>query len=156
MGTAGVAAGIAGGALAARTLGGAVAGGWAAGGGQVAAARNAAGALPSGGSTPAGGSAGGGGPSAVDFGRAPVSSTVQTLRMAGQRLLGGNREGAADDPPPPPPADETVARAQGRRGGLGDTARGAAGAAMQSDAAGAGMSATPTRRDDEPDPKGEA
>src|ERR1700748_920299 len=81
MGAAGVAAGVAGGALAARALGGAIAGGWAAGGAQVAAARSAAGALSSGEAPPP---PPGGGPSAADLARAPVSSTVQTLRVAGE------------------------------------------------------------------------
>lgn len=150
MGAAGVAAGVAGGALAARSLGGAIAGGWAAGG-QVAAARSAASALPSGGgdAPPAGGapSGGGGGPSGpgpADVARAPVSSTVQALRLATERVQGS---GPADDPPPPAP-EETVSRAGQRRGPLGDMARGAATTAAQADESGPGMSATPIRRDD--------
>ena len=150
MGAAGVAAGVAGGALAMRALGGAVAGGWAAGGAQVAAARSAAGAIPppgstppAGGSGPGGGSGGGGGPGPGDFARAPVSSTVQTLRAAGERLMGGGRETAEDAPPPPP--SETIARAEARRGGVGDLARGAAAAAAQHEEGGPGMSATPSR-----------
>ena len=148
MGAAGVAAGVAGGALAARSLGGAIAGGWAAGG-QVAAARSAAGALPVGGgdAPPAGGPpSGGGGPSGpgpADFARAPVSSTVQALRLAGERVRGSQ---TADDPPPAP--EETVSRAGQRRGPLGDMARGAATTAAQAEDGGPGMSATPTRRDD--------
>ncbi len=149
MGAAGVAAGVAGGALAARALGGAVAGGWAAGGGQVAAARSAAGAIPSGGGAPpsggeGGGSPGGGGPGAAAFARAPVASTVQTLRAAGARLRGAGD----DEPPPPPPPAETVARAEARGGGGLDTlARGAAAAAAQPDEGGPGLSATPARPD---------
>jgi type IV secretion system protein TrbL len=152
MGAAGVAAGVAGGALAMRALGGAVAGGWAAGGAQVAAARSAAGAIPPPGSTPpaggsgpgGGGGGGGSGPGPADFARAPVSSTVQTLRTAGERLMGGGRETGEDAPPPPPPS-ETIARAEARRGGVGDLARGAAAAAAQHEEGGPGMSATPSR-----------
>jgi type IV secretion system protein TrbL len=152
MGAAGVAAGVAGGALAMRALGGAVAGGWAAGGAQVAAARSAAGAIPppgstppAGGSGPGGGSGGGSGPGPADFARAPVSSTVQTLRTAADRLTGGGREAAGDAPPPPPPPSETIARAEARRGGVGDLARGATAAASQHEQGGPGMSATPSR-----------
>ena len=151
MGAAGVAAGVAGGALAARALGGAIAGGWAAGGAQVAAARSAAGAIP-----PSGGSSGaapsGGGPGPADFARAPVSSTVAALRVAGSRIMGGASAAPAPDaPPPPPPAPaDTIARAESRRGGLGSAARGAAAAAAQSESSGPGMTATP-RRPDEPE-----
>jgi len=160
MGAAGVAAGVAGGALAARALGGAIAGGWAAGGQQVAAARSAAGAIPPSGSTPpsgggapsGGGPSGGGGPSPGDFARAPVSSTVQTLRMAGERMRGGGASAeSSDEPPPPPPPADTVAQAQSRRSPVSDVARGAAATAMKPDEQGPGMTATPTRRDDEPE-----
>jgi type IV secretion system protein TrbL len=148
MGAAGVAAGVAGGALALRAAGGAIAGGWA--GGQVAAARSAAGALPSGGGAapPAGGGGGpgGGGPGPADFARAPVSSTVATVRSASARMFAGSS--ADDESPPPPPPAETVARAEQRRSGLGDAARGATAAAAQHDEGGPGMTATPTRRDD--------
>ena len=158
MGAAGVAAGVAGGALAMRALGGAVAGGWAAGGAQVAAARSAAGAIPPPGSTPpaggsgpsGGGSGGGSGPGPADFARAPVSSTVQTLRTAGERLMGGGRETSEDAPPPPPPS-ETIARAEARRGGVGDLARGATAAAAQHEEGGPGMSATPSRDPSDPE-----
>jgi type IV secretion system protein TrbL len=158
MGAAGVAAGVAGGALAMRALGGGVAGGWAAGGAQVAAARSAAGAIPPPGSTPpAGGSGPGGGgngdgsgPGPGDFARAPVSSTVQTLRTAGERLMGG-RETSEDAPPPPPPPSETIARAEARRGGIGDLARGATAAASQHEEGGPGMSATPSRDPSDPE-----
>ncbi|HTX51690.1 MAG TPA: P-type conjugative transfer protein TrbL [Caulobacteraceae bacterium] len=157
MGAAGVAAGVAGGALAARALGGAIAGGWAAGGGEVAAARNASGAIPAGGGTsPSGGGAGGGGgPGAGDFARAPVSSTAQTLRMAGRRLMGSGTDDASDDetPPPPPPAPaETVARTE-QRGAFGDIARGAAATAMgPQDASAPGMTASRARSDDDLEP----
>jgi type IV secretion system protein TrbL len=188
MGAAGVAAGVAGGALAARALGGAVAGGWAAGGAQVAAARSAAGAIPPSGSLPSGGNGpapsgggldpgggpntGGGGPGPGDFARAPVSSTVQTLRVAGERLLGGSPAsspaGSEDEaspapspapspPPPPPPSPptsppkETTAPAQPARSAVGDLARGAATTAAQSDEGGPGMSATPVMRDETPE-----
>ena len=160
MGAAGVAAGVAGGALAMRALGGAVAGGWAAGGAQVAAARSAAGAIPPPGSTPpasgsgpggGGGSGGGSGPGPADFARAPVSSTVQTLRTAGERLMGGGRETSDDAPPPPPPPSETIARAEARRGDVGDLARGAAAAAAQHEEGGPGMSATPSRDPSDPE-----
>jgi type IV secretion system protein TrbL len=149
MGAAGVAAGVAGGALAARALGGAIAGGMAAGGSQVAAARSAAGAIPPGGGSAGlagggGGASGGAGPG--DFARAPVSSTVSTLRSAAARAFGGG-EASTDDPPPPPPS-ETIARAEARRSGLDDAARAATVAAAQPDEGGPGMSATPTRRDD--------
>jgi type IV secretion system protein TrbL len=154
MGAAGVAAGVAGGALAMRALGGAVAGGWAAGGAQVAAARSAAGAIPpAGGAPPAGGSSpspgGGGGPGPGDFARAPVSSTVQTLRTAGARLSGGGSNEA--EPPPPPPPSETIARAESRRGGVGDLARGATAAASQHEQGGPGMTATPSRDPSDPE-----
>jgi type IV secretion system protein TrbL len=159
MGAAGVAAGVAGGALAMRALGGAVAGGWAAGGAQVAAARSAAGAIPPPGATPpaggsgpsGGGSGGGSGPGPADFARAPVSSTVQTLRTAADRLTGGGRETAEDAPPPPPPPSETIARAEARRGGLGDLARGATAAAAQHEEGGPGLSATPSRDPSDPE-----
>jgi hypothetical protein len=158
MGAAGVAAGVAGGALAMRALGGAVAGGWAAGGAQVAAARSAAGAIPpAGGAPPAGGSSpspgggggGGGGPGPGDFARAPVSSTVQTLRTAGARVSGGGPSGEAEPPPPPPPS-ETIARAESRRGGVGDLPRGAT-AASQHEQGGPGMTATPSRDPSDPE-----
>jgi type IV secretion system protein TrbL len=159
MGAAGVAAGVAGGALAMRALGGAVAGGWAAGGAQVAAARSAAGAIPPPGSTPpaggsgpsGGGSGGGSGPGPADFARAPVSSTVQTLRAAGERLMGGSRETSEDVPPPPPPPSETIARGEARRSGVGDLARGATAAAAQHEEGGPGLSATPSRDPTEPE-----
>ena len=148
MGAAGVAAGVAGGALALRAAGGAIAGGLA--GGQVAAARSAAGALPSGGGTPpataGAGPGGGGGPGPADFARAPVSSTVATLRSASARMFAASAEDADTSPPPPP--SETVARAEQRRSGLGDAARGAAAAASQQDEGGPGMTATSTRSDD--------
>jgi type IV secretion system protein TrbL len=155
MGAAGVAAGVAGGALAMRALGGAVAGGWAAGGAQVAAARSAAGAIPPAGGSPAAGGSppspgGGGGPGPGDFARAPVSSTVQTLRTAGARVSGGGPSGEAEPPPPPPPS-ETIARAESRRGGVGDLARGATAAASQREDGGPGMAATPSRDPSDPE-----
>jgi type IV secretion system protein TrbL len=157
MGAAGVAAGVAGGALAMRALGGAVAGGWAAGGGQVAAARSAAGAIPpSGGAAPAGGpppspggDGGGGGLGPGDYARAPVLSTVQTLRTAGARLSGGGQSSEAE-PPPSPRASETLAGAESRRGGLGDLARGATAAATQHEEGGPGMAAAPSRHPSDP------
>jgi type IV secretion system protein TrbL len=145
MGAAGIAAGIAGGALAGRALGGAIAGGWAAGG-QVSSARSAAGALPSGGGSPGGDS---GGPGPGDFAQAPVSSAVQTVRMAAARASGAASQG--DAPPPPPPPAETVARAEARGPSFAEAARGAAATALQSDENGPGMPATP-RRDDPDDP----
>ncbi len=156
MGAAGVAAGVAGGALAMRALGGAVARGWAAGGAQVAAARSAAGAIPpAGGTPPAGGSSpspggGGGGPGPGDFARAPLSSTVQTLRTAGARVSGGGPSNEAEPPSPPPPS-ETIARAESRRGGVGDLARGATAAASQHEQGGPGMTATPSRDPSDPE-----
>jgi type IV secretion system protein TrbL len=160
MGAAGVAAGVAGGALAARALGGAIAGGWAAGGAQVAAARSAAGAIPPSGSLPSGGSgpapsgggpsSGGGGPGPGDFARAPVSSTVQTLRLAGERLLGGSPAASEDDASPPPPADG-AAPAGPARSAVGGLATGAAATAAQSDEGGPGMTATPVPRDEPPE-----
>ena len=147
MGAAGLAAGIAGGALAGRALGGAIAGGWAAGG-QVSSARSAAGALPSGGGTPSGGGGGGSsGPGPGDFAQAPVSSAVQTVRMAAARASGAASQG---DAPPPLPA-ETVARAEARGPSFAEAARGAAATALQSDERGPGMPATP-RRDDADEP----
>jgi type IV secretion system protein TrbL len=158
MGAAGVAAGVAGGALAARALGGAIAGGWAAGaGGEVAAARSAAGAIPPSGSVPpAGGvrsSSSGGGPGPGDYARAPVASTVQTLRLAGQRLMGGGSDAAADDESPPQPPDTASSRSTS--GDLGAFARGAAMNAAQSEPGGPGMSATPIPRDEPPTPEAE-
>ncbi len=152
MGAAGVAAGVAGGALAARALGGAVASGWAAGG-QVAAARSASGALPAGGSSPSGAGRGAtAGPGPADFARAPVSSTVATLRSAGARILsasGGDGEPAA---PPPPASSETIARAQARQskpgGGLDAAARGAVAAASQPHDGAPGMSASSPRQNE--------
>jgi len=154
VGAAGVAAGVAGAALAARAVGGAIAGGWAAGGAQVAAARSAAGGIPpsrSAGGPPSGGG-GGRGPGPADFARAPVSSTVAALRIAGSRMMGGGgSSGSAPEAPPPPPApSETIAKSQSRQGGLSSAARGAAAAAAQSDSSGPGMTATP-RRPDEPE-----
>jgi type IV secretion system protein TrbL len=158
MGAAGVAAGVAGGALAMRALGGAVAGGWAAGGAQVVAARSAAGAIPPPGSSPpaGGGPAGGGGgrgsgPGPADFARAPVSSTVQTLRTAGARIIGARQDATDDTPPSPPPPADTIARAEARRAGRGDMTRGAATAAAQHEDGGPGMSATPSRDPSEPE-----
>jgi type IV secretion system protein TrbL len=163
MGAAGVAAGVAGGVLAARALGGAIAGGWAAGESQVAAARTAAGAIPPSGSTSSGGSSpnpGGGpgpssgGPSPGDFARAPVSSTVQTLRVAGEPLLGGSPAAQDGDttpaPPPPSPASKTAPPTGASRSVAGDVARGAAATAAQSDEGAPGMTATPIAPRDEP------
>ena len=148
MGAAGVAAGVAGGALAARALGGAVAGGWAAGGGEVAAARSASGAISPAGSSPP---ANGGAASAGDFARAPVSSTVQTLRTAARRMTGASE--ADGDEAPPPPSD-TVARAEARSP-VADLARGAATTAMTPDDGTApGMAATPARPEDPEPPPG--
>jgi type IV secretion system protein TrbL len=148
MGAAGVAAGVGGAALAARSLGGAIAGAPPGGGAQVAAARSAAGAIgPGGGSPSPPGGASGGGPGPGDFARAPVSSTVQTLRAAMSRQSGQARGGSA---PSPPPAADTVAEGSAKRAsGLSDVARGAAGAAAQSDEGGPGMTATPVRDDPE-------
>ncbi len=157
MGAAGVAAGVAGAGLAARAVGGAIASGWAAGGAQVTAAKTAAGAIPTSGGSPSGsggpGSGAGGGMGPADFARAPLSSTVATLRSAGARVLGGRGDGG-DDAPSPPPA-ETLARAEARGGGssgdgLSAAARGAVGAAARHDDGGPGMPATPARQD-EPD-----
>ncbi len=161
MGAAGVAAGVAGAGLAARAVGGAIASGWAAGGAQVAAAKSAAGAIPSGNGSTASGATGGGAagrstsPGAADFARAPVSSTVATLRSAGARLLsrsnGDSGDSGADAPPPAPEPAETLARAEARGSagdGLNNAARGAAAAAAQQDDGGPGMTATPTRRNE--------
>ena len=155
MGAAGVAAGVAGVGLAARAAGGAVAGGWAAGGEKIAAARAASGNLNSGGPRPSG--AGSSGGMAAGFARAPVSTTVAEGRVAGSRLFssGSASQGEA---PPPPPSDSTssgssvVSRAEARRGGgLARAARDSATAATAgADGSGPGLSATPTRRDDEP------
>lgn len=160
MGAAGVAAGAAGVGLAARAAGGAVAGGWAAGGEKIAAARAASGSLNSGGPGPAGGGSGGG--MAADFARAPVSTMVAEGRAAGSRLFSSRNasEGEAPPPPPPPPPPEApssgssvVSRAEARRGGgLAGAARDSAAAATGGgDGSGPGLSATPTRRDDEPE-----
>jgi type IV secretion system protein TrbL len=156
MGAAGVAAGAAGVALAGRAVGGAVAGGWAAGGEKVAAARAASGSLNSGGSGPTGGGSGGG--MAADFARAPVSTMVAEGRAAGSRLFSSRNASEGEAPPPPPPesspaGSSVVARAEARRGGgLAGAARDSAAAATASgDGSGPGLSATPTRRDNEPE-----
>ena len=156
MGAAGVAAGAAGVALAGRAIGGAVAGGWAAGGEKVAAARAASGGLGSGGTSPGGGGSpggSGGGGMAADFARAPVSTMVAEGRAAGSRLFSSRNPTEGETPPPPPPDAPTsgssvVSRAEARRGG------GPAGAARDSAApatAARAPTATPTRRDDEPE-----
>ncbi len=161
MGAAGVAAGAAGVALAGRAIGGAVASGWAAGGEKVAAARAASGGLGSGGASPGGGGGGGGsggGGMAADFARAPVSTTVAEGRAAGSRLFSSRNPSEGETPPPPPPeapssGSSVVSRAEARRGGgLAGAARGSAAAATAGgDGSGPGLSATPTRRDDEPE-----
>lgn len=156
MGAAGVAAGAAGVGLAARAAGGAVAGGWAAGGEKVAAARAASGSLNSGGSGSTGGGSGGG--MAADFARAPVSTTVAEGRAAGSRLFSSRNASEGEAPPPPPPesspsGSSVVARAEARRGGgLAGAARDSTAAATAGgDGSGPGLSATPTRRDNEPE-----
>lgn len=159
MGAAGVAAGAAGVGLAARAAGGAVAGGWAAGGEKIAAARAASGSLNSGGSRPPGGGSGSG--MAADFARAPVSTMVAEGRAAGSRLFSSRNasDGEAPPPPPPPPQDSpssgssVVSRAEARRGGgIAGVARDSAAAATAGgDGSGPGLSATPTRRDDDPE-----
>jgi type IV secretion system protein TrbL len=160
MGAAGVAAGAAGVALAGRAIGGAVAGGWAAGGEKVAAARAASGGLGSGGASLGGGGGGGssGGDMAADFARAPVSTTVAEGRAAGSRLFSSRNPSDGETPPPPPPdapssGSSVVSRAEARRGGgLAGAARDSAAAATAGgDGSGPGLSATPTRRDDEPE-----
>lgn len=157
MGAAGVAAGAAGVGLAARAAGGAVASGWAAGGDKIAAARAASGSINSGGSRPSGGGSSGGG-MAADFARAPVSTTVAEGRAAGSRLFSSRNPSEGETPPPPPPeapssGSSVVSRAEARRGGgLAGAARDSAAAATASgDGSGPGLSATPTRRDDEPE-----
>jgi type IV secretion system protein TrbL len=151
MGAAGVAAGAAGVALAGRAAAGAVAGGWAAGGEKIAAARAASGSLNSGGPAPTGGGM------AADFARAPVSTLVAEGRAAGSRLFSSRSASEGEAPPPPPETPSSgssvVSRAQARRGG------GLAGAARDSvavataggDATGPGLTATPSRRDDDPE-----
>jgi hypothetical protein len=79
-----------------------------------------------------------------------VSSTVQTLRTAGARLSGGGPSNEAEPPSPPPPS-ETIARAESRRGGVGDLARGATAAASQHEQGGPGMTATPSRDPSDPE-----
>jgi type IV secretion system protein TrbL len=156
MGAAGVAAGAAGVALAGRAVGGAMAG-LAGGGGQVAAARAASGAINSGGS--GGGSPGGGGApsgSSPPSGRGPGPGAPSA--SAGRAADGGaSPEGSP--PPQPPPKDPApfgsslVSRAQARRGdGLTSATRSTVAAATAGgDSQGPGMSATPTRRDEEPE-----
>ncbi|ODT84944.1 P-type conjugative transfer protein TrbL [Phenylobacterium sp. SCN 70-31] len=164
MGAAGVAAGVAGVALAGRTIGGAVAGGWAAGGQKVAAAQAAAGAIPpgggsqSGGASPSGGGGGGGGGSlggaAADFARAPVSSAVASARRFANRS-GGDADGSGEGssaPPPAPSAADTVARTRERRSGVRAAAEGSfAAATSTANDITPGMPATPTRRGDDPE-----
>ncbi|MDP2149743.1 MAG: P-type conjugative transfer protein TrbL [Pseudomonadota bacterium] len=157
MGAAGVAAGAAGVGLAARAAGGAVASGWAAGGEKIAAARAASGSINSGGPRPTGGGSSGSG-MAADFARAPVSTTVAEGRAAGSRLFSSRNPSEGETPPPPPPEapsseSSVVSRAEARRGGgLAGAARdNAAAATAGGDGSGPGLSATPTRRDDEPE-----
>lgn len=157
MGAAGVAAGAAGVGLAARAAGGAVASGWAAGGDKIAAARAASGSINSGGPGPSGGGSSGSG-MAADFARAPVSTTVAEGRAAGSRLFSSRNPSEGETPPPPPPeapssGSSVVSRAEARRGGgLAGAARDSAAAATAGgDGSGPGLSATPTRRDDEPE-----
>ena len=160
MGAAGVAAGAAGVGLAARAAGGAIASGWAGGGEKIAAARAASGGLGSGGTSPGGGSGGGsgGGGMAADFARAPVSTMVAEGRAAGSRLFSARNPSEGETPPSPPPdapssSSSVVSRAEARRGGgLAGAARDSAAAATAGgDGNGPGLSATPTRRDDEPE-----
>lgn len=160
MGAAGVAAGAAGVALAGRAVGGAVAGGWATGGEKVAAARAAAGGMGPGSSAPTSGGGAGGGGMAADFARAPVSTVVAEGRAAGSRLFSSPSSSEGEAPPPPPPSPEApssgsslVSRVEARRGGgLAGAARDSAAAATAGgDGGGPGLSATPTRRDDEPE-----
>lgn len=181
MGAAGVAAGVAGVALAGRTIGGAVAGGWAAGGQKVAAARAAAGAISPGGGSggggggPSGGAGGspGGGPrpgpgpgprdgggsgfanAAAEFAEAPVSSAVASARRFASRGATsgqGSSDGDAPPPPPPPSTAATVANARSRRSGVRAAAEGSfAAATSTANDITPGMPATPTRRDDDPD-----
>lgn len=157
MGAAGVAAGAAGVGLAARAAGGAVASGWAAGGEKIAAARAASGSINSGGPRPSGGASSGSG-MAADFARAPVSTTVAEGRAAGSRLFSSRSPSESETPPPPPPdapssGSSVVSRAEARRGGgIAGAARDSAAAATAGgDGGGPGLSATPTRRDDEPE-----
>lgn len=156
MGAAGVAAGAAGVGLAARAAGGAVASGWAGGGEKIAAARAASGSINSGGPRPTGGGSSGGG-MAADFARAPVSTMVAEGRAAGSRLFSSHNPSEGEASPPPPPeapssGSSVVSRAEARRGGgLAGAARDSAAAATAGgDGSGPGLSATPTRRDDEP------
>ena len=119
MGAAGVAAGVAGGALAARALGGAFAGG------QVASARSAAGAIAGGGSTPppspSSGSnapASGGGapasaspPSAGGSGPSAAPTTAQTIASAEARRAQASAESGGSSGGPSGAAEETAPKA---------------------------------------------
>lgn len=158
MGAAGVAAGAAGVSLAARAAGGAIASGWAGGGEKIAAARAASGSINSGGPRPNGGGEPSGGGMGADFARAPVSTMVAEGRAAGSRLFASRNPSEGETPPPPPPdapssGSSVVSRAEARRGGgLAGAARDSAAAATAGgDGNGPGLSATPTRRDDEPE-----
>jgi len=151
-GAAGVAAGVAGVVLAGRAAGGAIGAALGAGGGEVASARSAAGAIPSGGGSPPAGGSGSPGPASAGGAAASATSTGDTLRAAGARMMGASEEDAT---PPPLPPSETLARAEARRSTLADLARGAAVAATQSEESGAGMSATPIHPTD-PEPSGSA
>jgi len=158
MGAAGVAAGAAGVGLAARAAGGAIASGWAGGGEKIAAARAASGSINSGGPRPNGGGGSSSGGMAADFARAPVSTMVAEGRAAGSRLFSSRDPAEGETPPPPPPdapssGSSVVSRAEARRGGgLAGAARDSAAAATAGgDGNGPGLSATPTRRDDEPE-----
>jgi type IV secretion system protein TrbL len=152
MGAAGVAAGAAGAGLAARSIGAAVAGG----GRSVSAARAASGAINSGGSGGGGSPGVGGAPSGSSppsgGGPGPSSPSASASRAADD---GGASEGS---PPPEPPSrgpspsgSSLVARAEARRGdSLTSAARSTVAAATAGgESQGPGMSATPTRRDEE-------
>lgn len=157
MGAAGVAAGAAGVGLAARSFGGAVAGGMGSGGGKVAAARAASGAInsggssggtPTGGGAPSGSGAGSGGP------RSPAPPGASASRTAGGGVSPEAASSSESRPSTPSPAGSSIVeRAQARRGdGLTSMARSTAAAATAgSDSQGPGMSATATRRDPEPE-----
>ena len=95
---------------------------------------------------------------AADFAKAPVSTTVAEGRAAGSRLFSSRNPSEGETPPPPPPeapssGSSVVSRAEARRGGgLAGAARDSAAAATAGgDGSGPGLSATPTRRDDEPE-----
>jgi|GEM_PF-1576631 len=97
---------------------------------------------------------------AEEFRRAPVSATSSVARQLasgafGRRPPSGGGEEPSSPPEPPSPS-ETVASARARRadgGGLSRVAKSAAATATAGDHSTHGMTAAPTRKDDDEEPK---